>query len=137
MKKNLIILLVLVLVLLALGIAVGMMMKGGEGASAYSAVYLTTGDIYFGKLSWFPHPHMTNVWLLQRGVDAQNQPQLGVTPFKNAVWAPTDEITFSEKQIIFWARLRSDSQVVQGFENPQSLQPARAEAAPEPQPKGK
>ena len=133
---------IVIAIVLACGVAVGVWMsKGAESAankaSEYSAVYLTTGDVYFGKLSWFPHPHMTNVWLLQRGVDAQNQPQLGVTPFKNAVWGPTDEITFSEKQIVFWTRLRSDSQVAKGFENPQSLQPARSEAAPEPQPKGK
>ena len=123
MKKNSTIFFVLVVLFLALAIALGIVMKRDEGASAYSAVYLTTGDVYFGKLSWFPHPHMTNVWLLQRGVDAQNQPQLGASPFKNAVWGPMDEVTFSEKQIVFWTRLRSDSQVAKGFENPQSLQP--------------
>ena len=132
LKNNIKFLIVVaVIVLAALGIAAGLAWKGGEsGASEYAAVYLVTGDVYFGKLSWFPHPRMTNVWLLERGVNAQNQPQLGITPFKNAVWGPVDEITFSEKQIVFWTRLRSDSPVLKGFENPQSVQPAQSELVP-------
>ena len=123
-KKNIKILIVIVLVAIGVATVMWISKKGGSDAgeaSAYSAVYLTTGDVYFGKLSWFPHPHLTNVWLLQRGVDAQNKPQLGMTPFKSAIWSPVDEIKLSEKQIVFWAALKKDSQMVKAFENPQSV----------------
>lgn len=81
-------------------------------ASPYSAVYLASGDIYFGKLSWFPKPKMTNVWFIQKSLDNQNQPQLNLLPFSSVSWGPTDEIFFNSKEIIFWTRLREDSQIV-------------------------
>ena len=77
-----IIILILVGVGVWLGVSLGRATRGG--ASPYSAVYLTTGDVYFGKLSWFPKVRLTNVWLLQRNVDSRNQPQLGLAPFTSA-----------------------------------------------------
>lgn len=80
--------------------------------SPYSAVYLSSGDIYFGKLSWFPKPKMTSVWFIQKSLDNQNQPQLNLLPFSSVSWGPTDEIFLNSKEIIFWTKLRNDSQIV-------------------------
>ncbi len=87
-------------------------------SSDYSAVYLTSGDIYFGKLSWFPWPRLKNVWYIQRTVAPNSQSQLGVAPFVNAFWGPMDEVYLNPKEIIFWTRLRSDSQLVGALSNP-------------------
>ena len=92
------------------------------GPSKYSAVYLSTGDIYYGALSWFPSPRLAGAWLLQRGVDKNNQPQLAVVPFANAFWGPVGDVYLNPKEIIFWTKLRNDSQIVKLIENPNSLQ---------------
>ena len=114
---------IIVLVLVGVGVWLGASFgrATGGGASPYSAVYLTTGDIYFGKLSWFPKPRLTNVWLLQRNVDSLNQPQLGLVPFTSAFWGPVDEIYLSPKQIVFWTRLSKESAVAKAFDNPALL----------------
>lgn len=95
--------------------------KDANGPSPYSAVYLTSGDIYFGKLSWFPQPHLTDVWYLQRAADASGQSQISVAPLKNVFWGPVNEITLNQSQILFWTRLSNASQLVNSFENPQTL----------------
>jgi hypothetical protein len=127
MNKRLIlifILIVIVIIILAGWLALTLMRSNESGPSAYSAVYLSTGDIYFGKLSWFPRPHLKEVWYLQRGVDQQNQPQLGIAQFKNAFWGPMDEIYLNPKEIIFWTSLRKDSQLAKAFANPAGIQSA-------------
>ena len=88
-----------------------------SGASPYTAVYLTTGDIYFGKFARFPKPRMTDVWFLQRSAGENNQPQFGILPFKSAFWGPINEINFNPNQILFWANLRNDSSVLKALQN--------------------
>jgi hypothetical protein len=136
-KKLLIILIVIVIAILGVGIWLGVKFLGPKnpaGPSEFSAVYLATGDIYFGKLDWFPWPRMTNVWFLQRSINQQNQPQLGVAPFSSAFWRPIDEIYLNPKQIIFWTNLRNDSQLAQALANPTALQSLQSPAQPQPQP---
>ncbi len=116
-------LLLIAVILLAAWLAVSIGREGKSGESAYSAVYLVTGDIYFGKLTLFPRPHLRNVWFIQRGVDQQNQPQLGVAALKNAFWGPVDEIYLNPKNIVFWTKLRSDSQLAKALDNPESVGP--------------
>jgi hypothetical protein len=109
---------------LGLGIWLGVKILGREnpeGPSKYSAVYLQTGDIYFGELSWFPWLSLKNVWLLQRSVDEQNQVQLGVVPFKNSFWGPIDKIYLNPKQVVFWTNLKKDSQLAKALDNPNIL----------------
>lgn len=115
---------IIVLVLVGFGVWLGISLgrSAAGGASPYSAVYLTTGDIYFGKLSWHPKLRLTNVWLLQRNVDSQNQTQLGLAPFTSSFWGPVDEIYLSPKQVVFWTRLSKDSAVAKAFDNPALLQ---------------
>lgn len=112
---------VAVLVLIALGIWLGSAISGGSNkiaVSPYSAVYLSNGDMYFGILSWFPKPHLSKVWILQRQADQNNQSQLSVAEFTKAFWGPVDEIYLNSKQIVWWSRLRSDSQFVRAINNP-------------------
>ena len=83
-----------------------------EENSPYSAVYLKTGDIYFGELSWFPRLKLKNPWFLQKTTDENNQPQIGVAPLAGAFWGPQNEIYLNQDEIIFWTRLRNNSQVI-------------------------
>jgi hypothetical protein len=127
MKKNKIIffgVLIVVVIVLAvwMGILIAGMQSGSnpDSASPYSAVYLSTGDIYFGKLSWFPSPHMTDVWLITRSQDQSGQAQTSLIPFKSVLWGPMDEISFNSQDIVFSTRLKNGSQIVSAMENPSS-----------------
>ena len=80
-KKTIIILAIAVILALALGalITFTLLNKSQDmKASKFTAVYMASGDIYFGRMDWFPWPRLTNVWYLQRGVDQKNQPQLAI-----------------------------------------------------------
>jgi hypothetical protein len=81
-------------------------------SSNYSAVYLTNGAVYFGKLSWFPSPHLTNVWFLQQSTNQQGQTQASLVPFTNLFWGPSDELYFNANQILSWTPLKTTSQLV-------------------------
>ncbi len=125
MKKKTIIL-IAVIAILALGLGVLITLKivnksEAMKASKFTAVYMTSGDIYFGKMDWFPWPRLKNVWYLQRGVDKENQPQLGIAPFNKIIWSPIDEIRLNSKQIILWTKIRADSELAKALENPASI----------------
>lgn len=129
-KKLVGILVAVVIVLVAVAVWVGMRLNKSEsdGArpSAYSAVMLANGDVYFGKLTWFPSPKITSAWILQRSVDENNQVQVGIVPANRAFWAPVDEVNLNSDQIVSWTRLRRDSQLVQALESSGLLQQVSA-----------
>ncbi len=81
--------------------------------SPYSAVYLSTGDVYFGILDWSPSPHMEDAYLLERGTNAAGQPTVGVYPFRQVTWGPAGDVYFNAQDIVFWTRLSSTSTVAQ------------------------
>lgn len=125
-KKIIGILVIAVAVLVAAAVWVGMLFSKSEtnGArpSAYSAVMLANGDVYFGKIAWFPSPRIYDAWILQRSVDENNQVQLDVVRASRAFWSPVDEVNLNFSQIVSWTRLRRDSQLVRALENPNLLQ---------------
>jgi hypothetical protein len=141
-KKNVVFTIIFVVVLVGVGVLLGSgFSRSGqstdETASPYSAVYLATGDVYFGKLDWSPQPHLKGVWLLQRGVDGQNQPQLNIVPFKNALWGPVDEMYLNDKEIVFWTRVKNDSPVARALtaaatQQPGSVTPQAQDQVPPP-----
>ena len=99
--------------------------SNANAASPYSAVYLTTGDVYFGKLSWFPSPRMSDVWYITRNQGQNGQVQVGLAPMKSIFWGPIGNMSFNAQDIVFSTRLLNSSQVVQAIENPSSLQGAQ------------
>lgn len=115
---------VAVFVLIALGIWLGSFIGGssGTGPSPYSAVLLSSGDVYFGKLSWFPSPRLSKVWVMQKQIDQNNQQQLSVVQFEKSFWGPLDELYLNWKEVLWWARLRGDSQLVKAIENPSAIE---------------
>ncbi|OGM92786.1 hypothetical protein A2372_01205 [Candidatus Wolfebacteria bacterium RIFOXYB1_FULL_54_12] len=93
----------------------------------YSAVYLNTGDIYFGKLSRFPRTTLRDVWFLQKEGEGQG---VTLSKFENAFWGPKDRMVISEESIIWTTELTEDSEVARAIKNPQSATPAQANMAP-------
>lgn len=122
-KVNSILLVLVVVLVVALG-GVLYWQKGGF-EEKYSAVYLNTGDIYFGKLSRFPRMTLTDVWFLQKGSDAQQG--FGLSKFEKAFWGPEDEMTINDEIVIWVTELKADSEVVRAIKNPELMAPAQQE----------
>jgi hypothetical protein len=129
MKKNFTIILIIVVavIFVAVGVWVGLNLSGGKpgvALSPYSAVYLSTGDVYFGTLDWFPTPHIQDAWFLERSTDAKGNPTVGVYPFSQIAWGPAGDVYLNAKQIILWTRLAATSSVAQAIENPGAAEAA-------------
>ena len=113
-KLNKILISIVIILLIVLGAVLYWQKVGFE--KPYWAVYLNTGDIYFGKLSHFPFLSLSDVWFFQRNAnDAQNP--LSVAKFTNALWGPQDKIYLNEKNIIWKAKLKEDSQILNFIKN--------------------
>jgi hypothetical protein len=113
------ILLILVIVLLIILVGILLWQKFGVNKSYY-AVYLDTGDLYFGTLHRFPHLYLSDVFLLQRNMNDTNNPYILIS-FKQVFWGPEDNLRLSEKNIVWITKLSKDSQVVKYIENQGTL----------------
>lgn len=107
----------LVFIAVVLGVAVlaafvTVRIVGTRQAQRYVAVYLETGDIYFGQMRWFPSPRLSNVMFLQQ---AQGQEGLMVDHFTNVVWRPQEPMRISRDKIVFWTYLDPASPIVQAI----------------------
>ncbi len=124
-------------------------------ASAYSAIFLTNGQVYFGKMSEVGSDYTTmkDIYYLQvvqqPGLQGsgqteqqqQAQSQISLVKLGNELHGPVDEMKISKSQILFYESMKEDSQVVQAINNykanPQGTAPAPAPApaaAPAPAP---
>jgi hypothetical protein len=77
----------------------------------YYAVYLQTGDMYFGKLSRFPKLTLSDVWLLQVSTQ-EDQTGFNLAKFSNVVFGPEDKMEINKENVVWISKLRDDSQVV-------------------------
>ena len=95
----------------------------GGMLSGYQAVFLTNGQVYFGKLenANSKHPVLTEVYYLQSSqqnpqstTDQSNQQQtkLSLVKLGNELHGPTDKMVLKGDQILFWEDLKDDGQVV-------------------------
>ena len=98
------------------------------GASEYSAVYLRTGEVYFGKLDWFPWPRIQNPWLLQKTQDGG----VSVMPLASVFWSPVDVIYLNPKEVTFWTYLKDGSNIAKALKNPSSVPSVQQPVATQP-----
>jgi len=117
-KKCLIIL--IVVVVLVFGFGFYLYSELAISKKPWSVVYVTTGEIYIGKLSSFPRFQLFDAYLLQvvkkpgaetdEGVQEETQFQL--TPLKDALWAPK-KLYLNKEQVVFYGPVREDSRVAE------------------------
>jgi len=74
-------------------------------SNSYYAVYTTNGDIYFGKLSYFPRLSLSDVYLLQIPKTAEKISPPVLLHFSDAVWGPEDKIYLNEENIVWKAKV--------------------------------
>jgi len=86
----------------------------GIFSKPYSVVYLSTGEIYVGKLSTFPRLILKDAYLLQLVPDAEDSSQSSyqLVPLSSTLWSP-QKIYLNDDQVVFTAPVRDDSKVAQ------------------------
>lgn len=156
------ILAVVVVVLVVLGVLFrGKLFGKGEGApvaqtgkaSGYQAVFLTNGQVYFGKISnandeWVTLKDIYYLQVIQPPLQgqqeadqaqaqAQAQPQISLVKLGNELHGPVDQMHIARNQILFYEDMKGEGQVVKAIEqykaNPQGTgAPAAQQQAPAP-----
>ncbi|MBI5530206.1 MAG: hypothetical protein HY918_01770 [Candidatus Doudnabacteria bacterium] len=102
-------------------------------ASDYDAVFLTNGQVYFGKMTDAEGEYATlkDIYYLQvvqqpglqgsgqtpEQQQQQTQPQISLVKLGNELHGPVDEMKISRNQILFFESMKEDSQVVQAIKN--------------------
>ena len=130
--NKILVVLIVALVLTLVGIVVW---RGWGGETTYHAVSLKTGELYFGKLSFFPSMKLKNVYLLQ--VNQQNQQSpLSVQKLSNVFWGPEDYLKINKDEVVWVTKLRADSQLAQLIKGNPDLtpQPGAEQQIPQQQP---
>lgn len=126
--------------------------KSSENLSGYQAVFLTNGQVYFGKVSHVDSDYvqLTDIFYLQvnqplqsgqntQQQQQQQQPQLSLVKLGNELHGPADEMYINHSQILFYEDLKNDGKVAQAIAsykaNPNAAAPAPAPSqAPAPAP---
>jgi hypothetical protein len=132
MNKNTNKILLIIVIVLAL-ILVGLIAKQVFWGStpSYYAVYLRTGELYFGKLSLFPSFKLTNVYLLQ--VNAQNSENpVSIQKFSNVFWGPENYIKINKDEVVWYTKISPQSQLINFFEGKMNQSLGQNNQAPRP-----
>ncbi len=134
-SKILVILLIVISVLL-IGLIASKLFFSKESASAiksdsYQALFLTNGQVYFGKLSRIESNYvkLTDIYYLQVQQQVQpkdaktqtaDQPQVSLAKLGSELHGPEDTMYVAKAQVLFWENIKSDGKVVQAIKQYQS-----------------
>ncbi|OGY86302.1 MAG: hypothetical protein A2233_02970 [Candidatus Kerfeldbacteria bacterium RIFOXYA2_FULL_38_24] len=110
--------------------------------NSYQAVFLTNGQVYFGKLdtlnkSWLV---LDDVYYLQEQEDltqdttdpegventaepdsTSTAPQLSVIRLGSEIHQPQNGLVINRDQVLFWENLKNDSQIISAIQKDKSL----------------
>jgi hypothetical protein len=109
-KLNKFLLVVVILLAIVLGVILWM---PSIFRPSYYAVYLTSGDLYFGKMTWCNSHVLTDVRIIQQQKNEKDEEVLNLVDFsKGVVWGPAGDLRLNEKNILWTSKLTDESQVV-------------------------
>lgn len=113
-KLNKILLIIVVILLVALiFIAWKPNIFGSFKKSQYYAVYLLSGDLYFGKMTWYNPYVLSDVRVVQKEqAGKDSQPNMNLVKFQDIFWGPTGDLKLSKENILWISKLSNESQVV-------------------------
>lgn len=149
MNTNRLLLTVIALILILGGVgwylaSSGMLpgLKNNAGApSDLHAVFLTNGQVYFGKLSDPNNQLVTlnDIYYLQVKTEQQEQkdakePQISLVKLGEELHGPVDEMKINRDHILFFEKMKSNAKVVEAIEQyrkngPQTPAPATTSTA--------
>ena len=83
-----------------------------------TGVLLNTGDLYFGRISYFPRLTLEDVYVIQAVLNptSPDQQRYQVVPLKASIWSP-DKIFLNYENIVYIGRVGDGSQVMQAIES--------------------
>lgn len=100
----------------------------GINKNEYQAVFLTNGQVYFGKLADLNHKYVTitDIYYLQvqqgsngslqdASGSSSSSSQVSLAKLGNELHGPEDKMSISSDQVLFWENLKTDSKVVQAI----------------------
>lgn len=113
-------------------------------SSGYQAVFLSNGQVYFGKLSGTTASYATlkDIYYLQvttppaadgsqlNQQQAQQQQQLSLVKLGQELHGPVDEMKINRDQILFYEDIKEDGRVMQAIRQYQKNPPAATPNAP-------
>ncbi len=125
-------LVVVVLIVLAVLFRDKFSSKSGTGeikSAEYQAVFLTNGQVYFGKMSGSKETYVVlkDIFYLQvqnppiqgsqqqQQQQQQAQPQLSLVKLGNELHGPVDEMHINREQILFYEDMKADGKVIQAI----------------------
>lgn len=128
-KMKRVIAMILVLIIILGG---GLFMFNGMQANnqaingnEYQAVFLTNGQVYFGKLKNASGEYLVldKIYYLQVNTSVQDgktttttdQNQAQLVKLGNELHGPEDQMRISSKQVLFWENLKNDGKVAQSI----------------------
>jgi len=107
----------------------GTVATGKVNQDGYQAVFLTNGQVYFGKLDSIGDNYLglSNIYYLQADSSIQSGTTAAATTtdtdnaqlvkLGNELHGPEDEMQISAEQVLFWENLKKDGKVAQAIEN--------------------
>mgnify|MGYP001615922862 CR=1 FL=1 len=104
---------VLVSVLVLVVVVLGLYFTGVLGnKNEYSVVYLTTGEVYVGKLTNLTGPVLRDAYIYQLTKDPTDPEKNNFTlnPINETLWAP-QSLHINKDQIVFYGLLSPDSHI--------------------------
>ena len=110
---------------------VGLVKDSGSNISDYTAVFLTNGQVYFGKMysSSADSVDLRAIYYLQVNSTASNlqdgktpaspaaSPDISLVKLGNELHGPNDRMVINRQQVLFTESLKSDSKVVTAINN--------------------
>jgi hypothetical protein len=92
----------------------------------YQALFLTNGQVYFGKLTKVDNSYvkLTDIYYLQvqqqvqpKDQNQQQQPQVSLAKLGGELHGPEDVMYVSRSQVLFWENLKDDGKVTKAIKD--------------------
>ena len=101
---------------------------GAVKAKQYQAVFLTNGQVYFGKVSKIDRSYvrLTDIYYLQVQQTVQPEdktktdsqtPQVSLAKLGGELHGPEDVMYISRQQVLFWENLKTDGKVAKAIQD--------------------
>jgi len=109
-KKNIAIVVAALVVVAGVGFLINKNLKN----NGYSVVYLSTGEVYVGKLTTFPDLQLKDSYILQvtKDVTDPTKNNFQLQPIKDALWAPKS-LHLIKDNVVFYGPLMSNSKIAE------------------------
>ncbi len=86
----------------------------------YVALFLTTGDVYYGEKSGLTGNDLKNAFFLQKAQDGS----VGLQKFSDAIWMPVGNLHVMKDKVVFWSEMSTDSPIAKVMRGEQVGTPA-------------